>query len=86
MAILVIEIETITDYKGVRDGKPTVVGHDGHSLTTNLAKQDGCAYRSGTAVREVLDKSALGLSRVEDIIEEEHVASGDIGGKRFIDY
>jgi hypothetical protein len=84
--ILIIEVEAIADDEGIRDGETAVVGLDWHNLATDLSKQDGCPDGRGPPVLEMLGESTQGLARVEDIVEKENVAPGDIRGKRFVEH
>jgi hypothetical protein len=86
VAILVIVVEAIAYDEGIRDDKPTVIGLDRHDLTTDLAKKDGCANRGGTSVLEVLGEGTQGLPRVEDIVEKQDIAAGNVGDEGFVDH
>src|SRR5262249_35932146 len=85
VAVIVVVIQAIADHEDVGDDESAVIGLDGDDLAANLAEEYGGADGCGTPVLDMLDQGGEGLSGVEDVVEQQDVAAGDVGRERFID-
>src|SRR5262249_44471866 len=62
----------------------TIVGLDGNDLTSNLPEENCRANCYSTPVVQVLHKRTEGPTSIEDIVEQKHMASGNVRRKRFV--
>jgi hypothetical protein len=85
VTVVVVVVQTITNDKSIGNHKPAVVWLEWNGLPTAFAKENHGTDRLGSAILEVLCKGRQSLSRIEYVIQKQHISTRDIGRKRRVD-
>lgn len=79
IAILIIEIEAIAYHEGVGNGESAIIGLQGNLLPPFFSQKNCHAQGGHFQTAQMMDQVMQGLARVENVVEQEHMAAAQIG-------
>lgn len=85
VAVIVVVVESVSNNKDIGNLKTVIVGRDIHFTPTFLYEQHGRANTSGSRRLQRRYKPPQRLSRVEDVVHDQHVSIPDVWQQSCVD-